>query len=55
MKVIIEKTFFAVRRIGSEYAKEYYRNWAETFADEIVDEESSILKKATYPSRCYLK
>lgn len=40
MEVIIEKIYSAVRRAGYEYAKEFYQNWAETFADEIVDKES---------------
>lgn len=40
MEKKIEKIYSAVRKAGYEYAKNFYQNWHETFADEIRDKDS---------------
>lgn len=40
MENIIRKIYSAVRKAGYEYAKEWYENWHDFFADDIKDKTS---------------
>lgn len=40
MNDIIQKIHSAIRKAGYEYAKNFYEDWHNTFADDIDDEES---------------